>query len=92
MKIFSLLKTQKLMLVKSIITEKCFANQIRRDSAHYIVSVIHLIWQASLNEGSQCVYIYTNICVCVFVCVAQLMLAESFYVVNHDINSEIKVC
>lgn len=69
MKIFSLLKTEKLMLVKSIITEKCFANQVRRDSVHSIVSVMHWIWQASLTEGSQCVYIckyiYVYICVCV---------------------------
>lgn len=87
------------MLLKSIITEKCFANWVKRDSARSMVSVVHWIWQTGLTEVSLYIYthikIYVCVCACVrtdpCVCVAQLMLAESFCAVNHDINSEIKV-
>lgn len=75
------------MLLKSIITEKCFANRVRWNCAHSIVPVIHWIWQTGLTEVRQCIYIIICVCVCVppCACVAQLMLTESFCAVNHHI-------
>lgn len=90
MKIFSLLKTQKWMLLNQLLPKKCFANQVRRDSAHSIVSVMHIEYDRPAWLKAASVYIYIKnmcmrVCMCLCVCVAQLMLAESFCVVNRNI-------
>lgn len=76
------------MLFESISSKKCFASWGRRDCAPSIVPVVHWLRQTGLAEVSLCVCVLMHPCMCV----AQLMLAESFRAVNHDINSEIEVC
>lgn len=61
------------MLLNQLLPKKCFANQVRRDSAHSIVSVMHIEYDrpAWLKAASVNIYIkkYVYESMHVFVCV-----------------------